>query len=400
MTRREPVVEDDSVRSGADLRDLVAVQAQMIEELRGRLEAIEAGGARPSEAAAAAPSPMAVAQESGDGRTGRRQLLSMAGVAAAGAVAGTAALASQATPAAAASGTFDGNPAVTGTTAVDGGVGVLGNSLATTGSAIGVRGQIAAPQGNGTQGNATATTGAARGVFGLAAGDGAVGVEGIASHTTGANTGVAAASLSSSGSGLVAAAVTGVRSLASRTHLRMEELNSQWPAPPLTTGFARAAGELTFDGSRWWVCVASGTPGQWREVAGPSTAGSLYVLDAAVRAYDSRAGSAPLTVVKGQLAAGQERTIDLKVGGGLPAGASAALINLTVTGTSAGGGFLKTFKPGAAVPAASAINWTSGGQNIANGATVAVSPTGTLTVRCGGSGASTDFIVDVAGYYL
>lgn len=119
-----------------------------------------------------------------------------------------------------------------------------------------------------------------------------------------------------------------------------------------------------------------------------------------MRAYDSRPGLVPTSVTKGKLAQNQVRTVDLTVGGGLPAGARAALVNLTVTGTSDGSGFLKVFKPGSPVPSASAINWSSGGQNIANSATVTVSPTGGLTVRCGGTGASTDVIVDVAGYYL
>jgi hypothetical protein len=122
------------------------------------------------------------------------------------------------------------------------------------------------------------------------------------------------------------------------------------------------------------------------------------VLPSAVRAYDSRAGQVPTGVVKGQLLAGQERTVDLRVGGGVPAGATAALLNLTVTNTSAAG-FLKLFKPGAAVPSASAINWYAASSNLANNATAAVSATAGITVRCGGSGASTDVIIDVVGYY-
>jgi hypothetical protein len=188
----------------------------------------------------------------------------------------------------------------------------------------------------------------------------------------------------------------GVRAMGGRAPLL---LLPQGAAPP-SRGDAHALGELVVDSTgALWACIAAGSPGTWRKLAGPGTAGALRVLDSPIRTYDSRPGSGPPGVPKGKLLADQQRDIDLKVASAVPAGATAALLNLTVTGTSSGG-FLRAFKRGAAAPAASAINWDHAGAAIANNATVACDANARITIRCGGSGASTDFIIDVVGYYL
>jgi hypothetical protein len=493
------------------LAQVVASQAKVIEELRSRLDVIESRGLRGASERVPGSDP----GDEGNGgiRADRRHLLALAGVTAAGAVAGTVMLGAGASPASAETGNFEGNPGVFGTANPGGangvvgstisGVGVFGGSGATSGQTMGVQGVTSSPEGIGVMGNNFSSTGQANGVQGYTASTEGVGVSGWAAPETGPTVGVRGSSQSASGFGveggnnsptgntigvrggvssvtgrgvvgiafnpsgsgigvqgdsgavsgigvqalaggqtgmalqalaggqdgvavqagayhpsgvttaLSAGAVspqgtavraqgaTRVEAQSSRTHLRLGRGSGAWPVPPLSAGLARAAGELVFDGSTWWLCVVSGTPGDWREVAGPATAGSLHILPAAVRAYDSRPGSTPTSVVKGRLFQNQVRTIDLRVGGGLPpTGARAALINLTVTSTSSSGGFLKTFKAGTSVPIASAVNWSTGGQTIANSATVAVSSTGGLSVSCGGNGASTDFIVDVAGYYL
>lgn len=455
---------------GAGLAGVVAAQARVIEELRGRLDALEAGGRRTASERSPAPVPGDVGGD--EVRTDRRHLLALAGVTAAGAVAGTAVLAAGASPASADTGNFEGNPGVFGTANPGGangvvgstvsGVGVLGDADATSGFAVGVQGVAGSPEASGVAGSNFATTGNARGVQGYSASSEGFGVHGWASSETGATTGVSGGCQSPSGVGvdgssnspigntvgvkggvssptgrgvvgialnpsgspigvqgdsgaqsgigvqalaggqtgiaLQALGKTSVDAQSNRTHLRLGKGSGAWPTPPLDAGLARVAGELVFDGSRLWLCVASGTPGTWREVAGPATAGSLHVLDTSVRPYDSRVGAVPTNVVKGRLLQNQERTIDLRVGGGVPNGVRAAIVNLTVANT-AGGGFLKAFKPGTPVPTASVINWFQG-QTVANSATVAVTSNGGLTLRCGGNGASTDVIVDVAGYYL
>lgn len=496
---------------GAGLAAVVADQARIIEEMRARLDVVEAGVRRSTLEPVQGPDPD---DNGSDGiRTDRRHLLALAGVTAAGAVAGTAVLAMGAPPASADTGSFEGNPGVFGTAnpgsangvigSTVSGVGVFGGANATSGQAMGVQGVTSSPEGIGVMGNNFSSTGQANGVQGYTASSEGTGIWGWASSESGATTGASGYSQSSSGVGVAggnnsptgdtigvrggvssptgrgvvgiafnpsgspigvlgdsgAVSGIGVRALAggqagtalqalaggqngvavqagayhpsgvttalsagavsplgtavraqgatsveaqsSRTHLRLGRSSGAWPAPPLGAGLAREAGELVFDGSRLWLCVVSGTPGLWREVAGNATAGSLHLLDAAARAYDSRPGATPTSVVKGRLFQNQVRTIDLRVGGGLPpTGARAALINLTITSTSSSGGFLKTFKAGTSVPVASAVNWSTGGQTIANSATVAVSSTGGLSVSCGGNGASTDFLVDVAGYYL
>jgi hypothetical protein len=187
----------------------------------------------------------------------------------------------------------------------------------------------------------------------------------------------------------------GVRAMGGRAPLL---LAPQGPAPA-TRSDAHVVGELVEDSAgALWLCTGAGSPGTWRKLAGPTTAGSLHLLAAPVRAYDSRAGFPPAGVTKGQLAAGAQRTVDLKVGGGVPAGATGALVNLTVTNTSPGG-FLVAFRNGSPLPASSSINWDHAGATVANNATVAVDSAARITVACGGAGAVADFIVDVLAYY-
>jgi hypothetical protein len=98
----------------------------------------------------------------------------------------------------------------------------------------------------------------------------------------------------------------------------------------------------------------------------------------------------------GRFSPGQQKTILLTPQ--LPAGAAAALINLTVTGTE-GNGFLSVFPGGTTWPGTSSINWSAQDQTIANSVTVAVSPTGAINIFCNGFG-RTHAIVDLIGYYI
>jgi hypothetical protein len=202
------------------------------------------------------------------------------------------------------------------------------------------------------------------------------------------------------GAGVVASGVAsggiGVVAGGARCNIHMTALGT---APAERTDL-HSLGELVVDGNgRLWVSVGSGTPGQWRKLAGPGVLGGLELHASPVRAYDSRPGFAPLGVTKGPLTAGVQRDIDLKVNGGVPDGAVAALVNITCSVTSSDG-FLKVFKTGAAVPAASNVNWFHINSNIANTTTVALDGSERCTVRCGGTSASTHFILDVLGYYL
>jgi len=123
--------------------------------------------------------------------------------------------------------------------------------------------------------------------------------------------------------------------------------------------------------------------------------GSLgfFRVDPQVRKLDTRLPG-PLS---GRFLAGQTRAVTLTPE--LPAGAAAALVNVTVTNT-VNGGFLTLFPALTSNPGTSSINWFGSGQTIANNATVAVSGLGQINVYCGGAGGpQADVIVDLLGYY-
>ena len=152
--------------------------------------------------------------------------------------------------------------------------------------------------------------------------------------------------------------------------------------------FCDAAGSL-------WVCVAGGAPGSFRKLAGPATAGALHAIDPA-RVYDSRLADGPLAI-------GGNRTISVATAtaGGtvVPAGAIAIAYNLTITG-SVGGGWLGIVPHAGLFGGTSSINWFATAQTLANGGIVKLGGDRQCDVWSGGRvGASTQFIVDITGYY-
>src|SRR5262245_63883558 len=81
-----------------------------------------------------------------------------------------------------------------------------------------------------------------------------------------------------------------------------------------------------------------------------------------------------------------------------PQTARAITYNLTVADTVTVG-FLSLFPFGAAFPGNSSINWFPTNEIDANGGVVALGGDRQISVLCGGGG-STDFILDVTGYFL
>jgi hypothetical protein len=192
---------------------------------------------------------------------------------------------------------------------------------------------------------------------------------------------------------------TAARFSSDRRHLIL--MPSDLIDPPPTDDETHEAGEITMTANEeLWVCVTGGDTGSdstFRKLAGPSTAGSLHVLPTTKRVYDSRAGQPPVTVTKGALAGGATRNVDCRLGGAVPAGASAVLLNLTAVSTTGASGFLSLFPAGTTWPGNSSLNWSSPGQVVANTTTVAVRRSdATFTVR---ASATTHFLVDVIGYY-
>jgi hypothetical protein len=167
---------------------------------------------------------------------------------------------------------------------------------------------------------------------------------------------------------------------------------------PINRGIPAAGGSVHCDGSSTiWACVEDGTPGTWRKVAGPTTAGQLHVLPAPKRCYDSRAYAPAGGGVKGVLAGGTGRTVDTKNNGtGVPASATAVMVNLTVTSASSAGWVALVSNAVGEWPGTSNLNWEHSGQVVANMAVVAVDANAMVKAY---ANADTHFLIDVVGYY-
>ncbi len=123
-----------------------------------------------------------------------------------------------------------------------------------------------------------------------------------------------------------------------------------------------------------------------------------YVPITPVRAYDSRAGNPPLGVTKGQLS-NTTRVVNLLNGVSLPAGVKPVglLVNLAVVNTSASG-FLSLYQNGTADPGTSSINWYRANEIVANTTYTGIDTNGNAIAKVP-LNASTDFFIDVVGYY-
>jgi hypothetical protein len=131
------------------------------------------------------------------------------------------------------------------------------------------------------------------------------------------------------------------------------------------------------------------------------------------RLYDSRAAGTntpnpPLGVGQGALLKGSGTVRNLQVTGnlGIPATATAVIVNLTAVGV-AKGGYFTLYPTGGSLPGVSNVNWndptvagTNRPRDIANLAIVPLSSSGQMTMAVGGNDPATgaNIIVDVVGY--
>lgn len=257
------------------------------------------------------------------------------------------------------------------------------NRLSTLAIAVGIRGDgresgtgLDGYGGTGVRGTGTTDGVAGSGPFGVRGTGAQVGVVGIGSGGGGLGVGASgprAALLLTSGTG------------------------SQ---PPNRTD-AHVAGEIDIDANGdVWLCVAAGSPGQWRKLGGPTTAGAMHAIDP-VRVFDSRwTGNTRLTTGASKVvsvADGHDSAGVINAVNSVPVGATAIAYNLTVTETT-GAGFLSVTPGSATGFVSSSINWSGDGQNLANGLIVALDGLRQIKVFCGGGG-STHYIVDVTGYF-
>lgn len=185
------------------------------------------------------------------------------------------------------------------------------------------------------------------------------------------------------------------------------------PGAPAAGAVAHTAGELYVDnGGNLFYCAVSGNPGTWRRVSGSNTAGAFVTLSSPDRFVDTRSGSVGIIgptppATAGRLTGGNTFTYHMTGRNGIsgnsalqiPNGATAIVVSAGVVSPDAGG-FLKIFPGGTAVPGTTVLSWPDSGL-YRTGATVAL-PTsganaGNVSVM---SSVSTDFNLDVIGYYI
>jgi hypothetical protein len=240
------------------------------------------------------------------------------------------------------------------------------------------------------------------GVVGSATGDGAYGVWG---EHTGSSAGAGVIGASSNGAGVEAIGST-ADVLANGTGAVLLNKPIFTTTPPTTTVVGTIARGP--DGTLYYSPAA----GEWVKLAqaGQSTsAGSFHVI-APARVYDSRLA---IPTPNGKLATGQNRVVSVKDARNettgvvatadiVPTGATAVVINLTVTETEGDlGGFLSVVPGDATTRSGSSINWSGPNQNIANGLTAKIAADRTVKVFCGGIPTpATHFVIDVTGYWM
>lgn len=245
----------------------------------------------------------------------------------------------------------------------------------------------------GFTGEESAGTVATRSVWGVDETPGGVGVFG--QHgTTGEGVGVVAQSFN--GPGLGARGTTFDLLLQDSGKMNFVSAGAIAASTPAPVGtLARSD-----DGSLWYARADN----DWVRLAGGERSSTFTPIEP-TRVYDSRVPN-PLS---GALGAGGARRLAVTAGRDLTSGvitdadlvpveATAVSYNVTIARTI-GSGFLTVAPGDATVAKASSINWTETGQTIANAGIVKVDGDGAVTVFVGGPGGSTDFIIDVTGYY-
>jgi hypothetical protein len=200
--------------------------------------------------------------------------------------------------------------------------------------------------------------------------------------------------ISAAGYGVVGESSTGVDLYANGSG-RLQ-LTSHGAVAPSPSGTYKAGEIIRSDDGTMLVCVTGGSPGTWRRIAGPNTAGQFEFLPSPFRIYDSRPGFNPSSVgPKTPLGSGQQRQISVSIAG-VPTGATGVLLNFAVI-SGVGPGFIGTWASGP-YPNTASINWFGNGQILSNAVTVRLSAARTFEMLCGQG--SADVIVDVVGYYL
>ncbi|HWL45035.1 MAG TPA: hypothetical protein VNQ73_18975 [Ilumatobacter sp.] len=233
-------------------------------------------------------------------------------------------------------------------------------------------------------------------ILGWCGNDAVVGVTGVSNSGVRGSAGGRFHGESPTSYGLIASGRRGTLRL-------MPPRNGGTPTPPPDRADPHHAGEITIDDHNdIWVCVVSGSPGSWRKLSGPATAGSFHPITP-VRVFDSRLVAVPNS---GKLAADGDRLVGVGHGRNIqtgevsatdavPEGATAISFNVTVTGTT-GPGYVFVGPGDATEVTGSTINYTAD-LTLANGGVVKLDGNRNVKLFCKVS--ATDVILDVTGYY-
>ncbi len=196
---------------------------------------------------------------------------------------------------------------------------------------------------------------------------------------------------------------TGYAVVATNSGGRANLLLSPSGSGPSVDTYAHRRGAVRSDASgNLWFCTNSGTPGTWRKLAGPQSAGAVHAVDPA-RVYDSRFADGPL-LADFNRAVSVADAIDVGTGeisrsNLVAAGATAVFFNVTITETVAAG-FVQVAPGSATAITGSTVNWSNAGQTVANGSFSTLDDDRNLRVFVGGGGSATHFTIDITGYTL
>lgn len=376
------------------LRREVAALRRDLAELRAITDASTPTPFAPPPASPPLASPPLAPEHGTDGATdevtqvSRRHALRTAGVVATGALVGGLATMATATPASASPGSFSGDPVALRGDATTG-IGVVATSVSGTGLSASTSANTSAaidvlnPNHYGISSNGTI------GVVGQAVAGGSVGVMGTAVLTT-------------SGTG---GSFSGPNGISVDGEMVTAQLLPTVGGPPPTLSNTYSQGALVVDNAgALWYCVTGGAPGTWRQVSSANSAGTYHPVTPG-RVYDSRcpqpspgpiqSGGVRLLSVAAQrdLVTGAVTIPDF-----VPANATAVFANIVVVNTIASG-YLTINPGGITTIGASTINWGTSNQIQANGVSLTLDNARQVTVVAGGAG-STDFLIDIFGYWL
>ncbi len=183
-------------------------------------------------------------------------------------------------------------------------------------------------------------------------------------------------------------------------------------SPNAPTVNTHRTGELYVDSNgAIFYCVAPGTPGTWRKLAGKIvvgpenyfSVGTLHLLPTIDRFGDSRAGTLRGTPTTGPYTTGNSAVFSLigiagEGGRTIPDKTVAVVGNITVLGNS-GNGNVKVLPGDAATNLGTPTVYYNGGLKTANAFHCLLDATGHIKIVVSGGG-SVDVLIDIAGYYL